>query len=218
MAEVMYAENISLAGQFAEFSFSIEGESISAILAPKEETSLFLTRLLVGSLLPESGIVRLFGRNTASLSRKELLRMRQRIGIAYSSGGLISNLKVWENLSLPLSFHSALTPAEIEERGLRILKRFNYSGGLMELPGPLSTYQKRILGFARAMMGDPDIMIYESPTRGLNAQERNLLIDAALDFHREKPGRTSLFLTSDQASPNLLRVATIFNVTKGNAA
>ena len=215
MTEILHAENLCLAGQFTNFSFTVESGSVAVILAPKEETNLFLTRLAIGSLLPESGIMRIFECDTASLSRKELMRLRQKMGVAYSSGGLISNLKVWENLSLPLYFHTACTQAEIEERGQDVLRRFNYSGGLMELPGPLSTYQKRVLSFARAMMSEPDVMIYESPTRGLNEQERNFLFDIALDFHKEKPGRASLFITSDHATLGLLRDATIFNVTKG---
>ena len=216
MLELIRSENLSLAEISENSSFVISKGELVILLTPKYEVNSALTRLLVGIEMPRSGKIFLFNSDTASLSREELLHHRRRIGIASGTGGLISNLKVWENITLPLYFHYSLSHAEIEERGLAVLNRLGYSENLMALPAHLTFSQRKLVGMARAMLMTPDIMIYESPDSGLNQEEKNNFFKIALEFHREKLERASILITSNQEVIRFLPEALVVNLTLVN--
>ncbi len=215
MIKLLQAEHISLAEISAAASFSLESGAMSIVLTPKDEINLYLTKLLIGLEAPRSGKIVLFNTDAASISNNELREIRRRIGVVYGSGGLISNLKVWENLILPLNYHQQLNPAEVEARGLALLSRLGYTGRLMALPGHLTISQKKLVGFARAMLITPDVMLYESPDSGLNQEEKDTFFRIATEFHREKPERASLFITSNQEVVRFLPEASVINLTNG---
>ena len=78
------------------------------------------------------------------------------------------------------------------------LKRVGYTGGLMELPGHLSLYGKRQVGLARAILLEPKLIIYDEILAGLSGDQRGAISEVVESFHRESPGRTSLFLTANE--------------------
>jgi len=215
MTEMIRAENLSLAGISAAISFAICGGDMIILLTPKDEVSASLTNLLIGLEKPSSGKIFLFGFDTAARSDQELRDARRRIGIAYGSGGLVSNLKAWENLTLPLYYHQHLSHEEIKTRGLSLLGRLGYTGKLMDLPGNLSLSQKKIIGVARAMLIAPDMILYESPVSGMDQEEKNNFFKIAEEFHRENPDRSSVFITSDRDVVRYLPEAVVVNLTKG---
>ena len=208
-------ENISCAEMPAAVSFTVKGGSMTILLTPKDEVSISLTKLIIGLEKPHSGKVFLFGLDTATVSEVGLHEVRRRIGIASGSGGLVSNLKVWENLTLPLYYHQHLSHDEIEERGVAMLGRLGYAGRLMALPGHLPISQKKLVGVARAMIIAPDVILYESPVSGLNQEEKNNFFRIAREFHCEKPDRASLFITSNQEVVRSLPEATVINLIEG---
>lgn len=207
--------DVACAGVTGPFSFEVEGGEIAVLLTPKDEVSALLTRLLVGLVIPDGGSVALFGSDLSTLTARELNQVRQRVGVSYPAGGLVSNLKVWENLTLPLAYHTLLSPAEIEERGMRVLTRLGYEGRLMELPGLLTLCQKKLIGFGRAMLTDPELMLYDSPQQGLNHEEQERFLRVAAEFHRERPGRASLFITSHPGILDFLPGARTISIAKG---
>lgn len=213
MNEMIRAENISLAEITAPTSFSIGVGAMIILLTPKDEVNASITKLLIGLEKPHSGKVFLFDTDITTLSARELHEARRRIGVVFGSGGLVSNLKVWENLTLPLYYHQQLSHDEIEERGLALLSRLGYTGKLMALPGHLTISQKKLIGFARAMLIAPDLMLYESPVSGLNQEEKNNFFKIAREFHREKPERASLFITSSQEVVRSLPEAVVVTIT-----
>ena len=176
-------------------SFALPGGSLAAIITSRQDENDQLVRLMLGLSKPDTGCIALLGEDVGTVSQRALDDLRKRIAVVFPSGGLISNLKVWENLVLPLEYHQAYSQAEIEERGLAVLRRVGYSGGLMELPGHLSHYERRLIGLARAMLTEPELIVYNAVLGGLSGDEKKAIIAAALAFHREKPGRTSLFFT-----------------------
>ena len=181
-----------------ELSFSVPSGSMAAALTQRQEESCLQVRLMLGLLQPLSGSVTLLGERLGSASDKALNALRREVAVVYPTGGLISNLKVWENLVLPLEYFSLYPPKEIEERGVAALKRVGYAGGLMELPGHLSLYSRKQVGLARAMLLNPRLVIYDEILTGLSGDERGSIIECVEEFHRETPGRTSLFLTANE--------------------
>lgn len=178
-------------------SFAVPCGSITAMITSRQDESDLLIRLILGLSKPVAGSITMLGEDVATESENALNDVRKRVSVFYPSGGLVSNLKIWENLVLPLEYHSTCPPSEIEERGLAVLRRVGYSGKLMELPGHLSLYEKRLIGLARAMLTEPRLIVYNAILAGLSDDEKNTIISAALEFHREQPERTSLFMTAN---------------------
>ena len=212
MIEIIRVENISYAGLLDKISFPVESGSITVVLSAKEEVDTCLAKLMMGFIRPERGRISIFERDISASSDKEINLFRQRIGLIYASGGLVSNLKVWENVTLPLAYANRFSREQIEKMGLEILNRIGYSGKFMDLPGHITLYQKRLAGFARAMLMCPELLIYESPLLGLNKEEGHHLVGIAQDFHREKTGRTTIFLSANPEIVPLLQDAKIITI------
>jgi phospholipid/cholesterol/gamma-HCH transport system ATP-binding protein len=186
--------------QAQEVTFALPAGAIAVLITSRQVESDQLVRLLLGFSRPQEGEVAVLGEEVGSLSEKALLSLRRRVAVVFPNGGLVSNLKVWENLVLPLEYHSACTQPEIRERGEAALRRVGYLGKLMELPGHLSLYESRQVGLARAMLGEPSLMVFNAMLDGLRDSEKSVLTAAALEFHRENNERTSLFITSNPES------------------
>jgi len=180
--------------------FSIEKGSTAGIVTSRETESEVIARLLLGFLAPLEGAVSVNMVQPSTLNEKELSAFRRKIGVIYHDGGFISNLNVWDNLTLQLSYDGSLKKAEIIERGMKSLETVGYNGSLHALPSRLSIFERRQIAFARALLMQPALMIYQSTLEGLSRSERSQLSSLALAYHRQGGGRTSLFITSYQDS------------------
>lgn len=198
-------------------SFSIPAGCKAAAITARREESDLQARLMLGLAKPLSGSVTVLGEPLGSASDKALQALRRQVAVIYPTGGLISNLKVWENLVLPLEYFSLCPPGEIEERGMAALKRVGFTGSLMELPGHLSLYARRQVGIARAMLLNPRLVICNEILTGLSGDQRSAILEVLEEFHRESPERTSLFLTADEDALRELHAETRI-VMKGSSA
>jgi predicted ABC-type transport system involved in lysophospholipase L1 biosynthesis ATPase subunit len=143
--------------------------------------------------------------------RSDIIDQLARTGSAAlvpADGGLIGNLKVWENLALPLAWQAKSSYAEIEARARAILEPFGFAGERFAtlcraLPERLSRFEWRIVAFTRAMLIEPEVMIYDRLFEGLTQSqaEQARRLDAV--FHLHFPFRTSIYLESDTL-PQLL--------------
>jgi phospholipid/cholesterol/gamma-HCH transport system ATP-binding protein len=191
---------VALGQAFRGASRAFETGTMTAVITSRENENAIFTRVVTGLARPESGRVLVLGQDLAGLSRDELNGLRRRVGVAYPDGGLISNLKVIENITLPLLYHSDLSAREIEETAVALLERLGYAGNIFGLPGLLPMYERRLTGLARAMAADPDVAVYDRLLDGLHEDERAFFLRTVSAFHGEKAGRTSIFLTSNPGS------------------
>ena len=193
------------AAGFREASFSIgAGVACKLVMESNHDVERML-QLLLGSALPERGEVALFGEALSAVSEERALALFTRVGIVWSGGGLVSNLKVWENILLPVMYHRGWEPSSCEGRVADLLRRLGVDenlvpGYLQSAPGELPVQMLRLLGCARAALMDPEVMIYESVFEGLQRDVRAHLESFALWFHTQRPGRTSVYLSSDEKS------------------
>lgn len=195
-----------------ELSFALAQGDIAVLLTSKEDVNAALARLLMGVTLPLSGDVAVLGEALTALDELPLMQLRSRIGLVFAKGGLISNLKVWENLFLPVQYHNLPLPGDPIAAGAAVLERVGYQGGRLTLPGLLSHFERKQVLLARAMLMNPEVVIYDSLFLGLNLHERNRLVDIVVDFHRERAGRTSIFLTSDATLPALIAGSSLVTI------
>jgi phospholipid/cholesterol/gamma-HCH transport system ATP-binding protein len=174
------------------------GEKI-AIIGPLGSGKSLLMKLMLGLERPERGKVYIFGKDSESLKQQEIYRLRQGIGVVSEKAALISNLKVVENVMLPLQYHTYLRKQEIMERAVSLLRYVGYRGDMWELPGPLIVYTKKSVAMARAMALDPAMMIYDGLVEGLDSIQGQQLLKFADEFHRQNAkDRLSIMMVNDE--------------------
>jgi phospholipid/cholesterol/gamma-HCH transport system ATP-binding protein len=191
---VLFSKVVS-AGVDTILDFSIPKGSSAGIVTARESENEVITRLLLGFVAPLEGSVSVDGAKPHLLNDRDISAFRKNVGVIYHDGGFISNLNVWENLTLQLSYDGSFRKAEIEELGAKALQTVEYNGSLFVLPNRLSIFERRQIAFARAMLMKPQLMIFQSTLDGLSRSEQNRLSSLALAYHGEGENRTSLFLT-----------------------
>jgi phospholipid/cholesterol/gamma-HCH transport system ATP-binding protein len=205
---------------FRAASFSI-GAGVACKLVTESNLDLdLLLHLLLGSAAAERGEVVLFGEALRGMTEERALDCFSRMGIVWKDGGFISNLKVWENILLPVMYHRNAKPASREGQVVELLGRLGVGEDLapdylQRLPGDLSAQTRRLLGCARVALTDPEIVIYESAFEGLHRDVRVRLESFAAWFHTQRPGRTSVFLSSDEQSLQALPVDLVLRMEGG---
>lgn len=179
------------------------GESVKVVAASGEHKNE-LRALLLAWEAPRQGVVRLFGEALAELAEEERIALYRRVGVVPENGGLISNLKTWENILLPASYHLGMTADAVETEVVELFRRFGYTDEAIEalmgrLPDGLSLLEKRLAALARARLMDPDILIYDYLFAGLPRETTGLLLELTRAYHGQKRGRISLYLLPDDA-------------------
>ncbi len=162
-----------------------------------------LWTLLTGSQPPRRGRVRLAGQDLYALRERERLSLFHRVGAVAHDGGLISNLRVWENIVLPVWYHRGTDASQVEASVLGVFRQFGLDNdsirGLMQrLPDQLSAVERRWVAVARAMLMEPDIMIYDAPFTGVEREAAARLLRLMVEFHRARTERASVFLLPDE--------------------
>ena len=205
MASLLCIRDLILDNRSPALSLVLEaGQQVRCIMADDQQLTQLL-RLCTGMALPDSGQILLEGSDTVTLSRQQLLLLRQQIGIVDISGGMIANLKLWENITLPICYRQGSVSEQAEQQALALLDGFGYRGNLLALPGHLSVFERRMAAFIRAAIATPRLMLYAGCFDNLTNDQRRLLFDQAQLLHRSIPGVASLYLTSSSKALNELQ-------------
>jgi phospholipid/cholesterol/gamma-HCH transport system ATP-binding protein len=128
-----------------------------------------LLRITAGLLRPDRGQVRLFGRNIERLREEQLLPIRRRMGYVFQGAALFDSLTVRDNVAYPLREHTRLSEAEILDRVLHALSLVGLDSHVLnQLPAELSGGMRKRVGIARSLVAEPDVMLFDEPTAGLD--------------------------------------------------
>lgn len=171
-----------------------------------------LLNLLMGLAAPDAGNIYIFGMDINGIGPLELDNIRRRIGFISQDAGLISNLKVIENVTLPLSYHTDLPDETIMKQGLGLLKWVGYNEDIWVLPALLPAFKKKEIAFARAMVLDPDIVIYDRFLEGLDYRQREFMIRLIEDTHGSGVQRLSIFTANDVEEIKGINLGRIFKI------
>lgn len=156
-----------------------------------------LLRSLIGLEKPDSGSVLLEGRQLTELSEAEFLPIRLRIAYVFQGGALFDSLSVFENLAYPLRAHRQLTEAEIKNFVQTTLGKFGLAGTEHLFPTQLSGGMQKRIGLARAILLQPEIILYDEPTAGLDPFNTRMIQD--LIHQLKSTGVTSMLVTHDMS-------------------
>lgn len=184
-----------------DLDFEIKrGESAFLVIEDAHAREEFL-HILLGFKSPVRGELSVSGVNITSLKSDELLQYRKRTGIVFNEGGLISNLRLWENLVLPALYHRIDSPKKIKEKGLKLLDELGIKKEPLTRVSDLTAFEKTLTGLGRALLMEPDIIILWSALQGLTNQEKESLIDKLV---RLKKDTTLLCILISQEESSLL--------------
>lgn len=129
-----------------------------------------MLRHVIGLLKADSGEVWVKGHDMSRIGRDDLFEMRKHMGYVFQEGALINWLTVGENLALPLQENTKLRPAEIRDKVVEKLELVSTPEALDKFPGEISGGMKKRVGLARALITDPEIILYDEPNAGLDPQ------------------------------------------------
>jgi ABC-type transporter Mla maintaining outer membrane lipid asymmetry ATPase subunit MlaF len=194
MTATLSFRNIRIPGIIDDLSCDIRAGSSALMCTTREETGIEIARLISGLSHPESGSVHVDGRDPATLGQDDLYLLRREVGIVPAGGGLISNLKLWENITLPLLYHTGSVKPDDEQVAVDFLAGLGYSGAIHALPAHLTLYEKRSAAMVRAFLNRPRIIIYCNCFENIPAEARQASIRVTKQFHDAGTGRISLYL------------------------
>ncbi len=141
---------------------------VTAVMGPSGTGKTTLLRLVTGQILADSGAVEVAGSEIKSLSREALYRLRQRMGMLFQNGALLTDLSVFENVAFALREHTDLPERLIRQLVLTKLQAVGLRGAAELMPSELSGGMNRRVALARAIVMDPEILIYDEPFVGLD--------------------------------------------------
>jgi phospholipid/cholesterol/gamma-HCH transport system ATP-binding protein len=158
---------------------------------------------ILGLIQPDSGTVEVAGRDLSKLSNRQLVEHRQLFGMLFQNSALFDDITVFENVAFPLREHTSLPETQIEEKVVAALKSLGMQGGYDKFPNELSGGMRKRVGLARAIIREPQILLYDEPTTGLDPVTRTT-VDELIEELKSRLHLTSLVISHDIPSALLL--------------
>jgi phospholipid/cholesterol/gamma-HCH transport system ATP-binding protein len=188
-----------------DVSLSVGHGQTIAVIGESGCGKTVLLKLIVGLLRPTGGTVSFDGRVLTDLPDQELVKQRLRIGFLFQGAALFDSMTVFDNVAFGLRVHHKLTDDDIRERVRQRLQEVGLPAAAeAKMPAELSGGMKKRVGLARALVLDPEVMLYDEPTTGLDPIMSDVINELILQTKRRRPV-TSVIVSHDMKT--VLKVA-----------
>ncbi|RLE30602.1 MAG: ABC transporter ATP-binding protein [Acidobacteria bacterium] len=188
----------------AEASLKINAGEIVAILGASGSGKSVTLKMINGLILPDSGSINVLGYHVNALRDRDLAPLRRKISYLFQGGALFDSMTVFDNIAFPIREHLKMDPDQLAERVTTLLAMVQLDDVEHLAPSELSGGMRKRVAVARALALEPEIILYDEPTTGLDPVTGEAIANLILDLDR-RLGVTSLVVTHD--IPLVLRVA-----------
>jgi phospholipid/cholesterol/gamma-HCH transport system ATP-binding protein len=169
---IAFDENVVLDG----ISFQLAHGETKAVFGVAGSGKSTMLKLAMGLMRPDSGRIFVLGEEVTSMSEQELFQLRRRVGIVFQESALFDSLKVYENVAFRL-MEEGIAAEEIERRVREVLRFVELERTYDMRPSELSGGMRRRVAIARAIITEPEVLLYDSPTGGLDPVTSNTIVE-----------------------------------------
>ena len=184
---------------FKNLSFKVFEKEIIFFLGHSDKERTLILYSILGMIKPKTGIIKVFGQELNNLSKIKLLELRKKIGYVYPQKGLIKNISIKDNISLPLRFNTMLSENEINVKINKISKTFGLKKYLNELCWDLdNTIEKKVL-ILRSIINNPCLLLVDEPTTYIEQKDIYLISELVDIIFKKKyiSSKTPIIITSE---------------------
>jgi len=195
LSQGLVLQNISFQDIIKDVSINLKTGQTYCLIGYNGSGKSLILKIAAGIQEPSSGAVLFQDTSIYDVSRSQRLKINSRIGFVFQNAALVSNMNVYDNLSVGLKYHTKLKEKEIEDKVDFFLNKINLYLKKYLMPSDLSLGEKKLVGFARALIDNPDVLIMDEPTALIDKKTSHFIIEIIEEFEDQE--KAVLMTSSD---------------------